>query len=353
MSNLNYITITQKDQKAGTNHFKLRDYDARLARWTTIDPYNQYHSPYLAMGNNPISKIDPDGGMATGGGYKINETFDYFINKQNRMNKEMRGFGMYEDGSGLHGGGGGVSGASGYNIDGLNVSASIGNRMLKNNSFLETVGSYNGLMLRGNENLSHTNGKLFINSYSFITVIEPNNFGDQLIGYQFSIGSVNFYKEVVTTSFEVGSVGGGGGGVPNWVETTIGVADATAGYFGTAYTVQAGQTLRYGQRVNGVVRSANTLTRANRISSLSTARTFSRAGTVLTFLSVGVTVVDGLTNDKGWQNHHTADLMLTGAIYGTAAAFPVVGWVAGGLYFAADLTTQCYTGKSITQNLLD
>jgi hypothetical protein len=73
------------------------------------------------------------------------------------------------------------------------------------------VGSYNGLMLRGNENLSHTNGKLFINSYSFITVIEPNNFGDQLIGYQFSIGSVIFYKEVVTTSFEVGSVGGGSG----------------------------------------------------------------------------------------------------------------------------------------------
>ncbi len=86
---------------------------------------------------------------------------------------------MYEDGSGLHGvgahsGGGGVSGANGYNIDGLNVSASIGNRMLKNNLFLETVDSYNGLMLRGSENLSHTNGKLFINSYSFITVIEPN-----------------------------------------------------------------------------------------------------------------------------------------------------------------------------------
>jgi RHS repeat-associated protein len=144
-----------------------------------------------------------------------------------------------------------------------------------------------------------------------------------------------------------------GGGVPNWVGTAIGAADATAGAFETAYTVQAGQTLRYGQRVNGVVRSANTLTRANRISSLSTARTFSRAGTGLTVLSAGVTVVDGLTNDKGWQNHHTADLLVTGAIYGTAAAFPVVGWVVGGLYFAADLTTQYYTGKSITQNLFD
>lgn len=127
----------------------------------------------------------------------------------------------------------------------------------------------------------------------------------------------------------------------------------TAGTFQAAYIAQAGQTFRYGQRIDGIVRSSQTLTRANRISSLSTARTFSKVGNGLTFLSVGVTVVDGLTNDNGWQNHHTADLLVTGAIYSTAAAFPIIGWAAGGLYFAADLTTQYYTGKSITQNLFD
>ena len=95
------------------------------------------------------------------------------------------------------------------------------------------------------------------------------------------------------------------------------------------------------------------MTRANRISSLSTAKTFSRAGTGLAILSAGATVVDGLTNDKGWQNHHSADLFVTGVIYCTAVSFPVVGWVAGGLYFVADLTTQYYTHKSITQNLFD
>ena len=153
--------------------------------------------------------------------------------------------------------------------------------------------------------------------------------------------------------FDADNASGGRDGVPNWVGTAIGTADATAGYFETAYIVQAGQTFRYGQRINGVVRSANTLTRANRISSLSTAKTFSRAGTGLAILSAGATVVDGLTNDKGWQNHHSADLFVTGVIYGTAASFPVVGWVAGGLYFVADLTTQYYTHKSITQNLFD
>ena len=39
-------------------------YDGRVGRWMTTDPYSQYHSPYLAMGNDPINQIDPDGGWA-------------------------------------------------------------------------------------------------------------------------------------------------------------------------------------------------------------------------------------------------------------------------------------------------
>lgn len=144
-----------------------------------------------------------------------------------------------------------------------------------------------------------------------------------------------------------------GGGESNLLESIIGGAITTAGYFESAYIAEAGTEFVYGQRINGVVRSASTLTRVNRISSMSAARGFSRTGTGLTILSAGVTVIDGLTNENGWQNHHTADLLVTGGFYTTAAFFPVVGWVAGGLYFAADLTTQYYTGKSITQNLFD
>jgi hypothetical protein len=40
-------------------------YDGRVGRWMTTDPYSQYHLPYLAMGNDPIRMIDPDGGFAS------------------------------------------------------------------------------------------------------------------------------------------------------------------------------------------------------------------------------------------------------------------------------------------------
>ncbi|MCL9807664.1 hypothetical protein NAT51_19230 [Flavobacterium amniphilum] len=43
--------------------FELRLWDGRLGRWLTVDPMGQYFSPYLGMGNNPISRVDPDGGM--------------------------------------------------------------------------------------------------------------------------------------------------------------------------------------------------------------------------------------------------------------------------------------------------
>lgn len=42
--------------------FPLRLWDSRIGRWLSTDSYRQYASPYLGMGNNPNSRIDPDGG---------------------------------------------------------------------------------------------------------------------------------------------------------------------------------------------------------------------------------------------------------------------------------------------------
>lgn len=41
--------------------FHARMYDPLLARFNGIDPKSQFASPYMAMGNNPIMGVDPDG----------------------------------------------------------------------------------------------------------------------------------------------------------------------------------------------------------------------------------------------------------------------------------------------------
>mgnify|MGYP000855434391 CR=1 FL=1 len=52
----------EKDKETGKEAFELRLWDSRIGRWLTTDPAGQYASPYLGMGNNPISRVDPDGG---------------------------------------------------------------------------------------------------------------------------------------------------------------------------------------------------------------------------------------------------------------------------------------------------
>jgi RHS repeat-associated protein len=55
--------FAERDTVTQWSHFQLREYDARLARWLIVDPYRQHYSPYLAMGNNPLFLIDPNGGI--------------------------------------------------------------------------------------------------------------------------------------------------------------------------------------------------------------------------------------------------------------------------------------------------
>ncbi|MNE34829.1 hypothetical protein D3C80_1285660 [compost metagenome] len=52
----------EKDKEIGWNNLELRNYDAAVGRWLTTDPYGQYDSPYVGMGNNPITGVDKDGG---------------------------------------------------------------------------------------------------------------------------------------------------------------------------------------------------------------------------------------------------------------------------------------------------
>jgi RHS repeat-associated protein len=73
--------FAEKDEETGYNQFQLRLYDSRINRWLTTDPYNQYHSPYMAMGNNPLKTIDPNGGIG----------LDWFENTVTGERKFVRG----------------------------------------------------------------------------------------------------------------------------------------------------------------------------------------------------------------------------------------------------------------------
>jgi RHS repeat-associated protein len=55
--------FAEKDQETDWNSFELRQYDSDIARWLSVDPMRQHHSPYLAMSNNPVNFIDPTGGV--------------------------------------------------------------------------------------------------------------------------------------------------------------------------------------------------------------------------------------------------------------------------------------------------
>ncbi len=53
--------FAEKDPETGLNSFEARMYDSRIGRWLTTDAHKQYWSSYLAMGNNPTIRADPEG----------------------------------------------------------------------------------------------------------------------------------------------------------------------------------------------------------------------------------------------------------------------------------------------------
>ena len=60
--------FADKDEETGFDSFELRLYNSRIGRWTAPDPYGQFDSPYVGMGNNPVNGVDPDGGFFQGTG---------------------------------------------------------------------------------------------------------------------------------------------------------------------------------------------------------------------------------------------------------------------------------------------
>ncbi len=66
----NYLfqgAYSELDDDIGWNDFALRNYDAQIGRWVQQDPYQEFASPYVGMGDDPINLTDPSGGSILDG----------------------------------------------------------------------------------------------------------------------------------------------------------------------------------------------------------------------------------------------------------------------------------------------
>ena len=65
----NYLyqgAFAEMDDDIGWNDFALRNYDPQIGRWIQQDPYQQFATPYVGMGGDPVNLIDPSGGSVNG-----------------------------------------------------------------------------------------------------------------------------------------------------------------------------------------------------------------------------------------------------------------------------------------------
>lgn len=62
---LNPWQFNGKEVETGNNllwsDFGARHYDSQLGRWHVPDPASQHKNPYMALRNDPVNRIDPDG----------------------------------------------------------------------------------------------------------------------------------------------------------------------------------------------------------------------------------------------------------------------------------------------------
>ncbi len=54
--------FAEYEVETGWNEFDLRMYDPQIGRWTGMDPYDEFSSPFIGMGGDPVNNVDPTGG---------------------------------------------------------------------------------------------------------------------------------------------------------------------------------------------------------------------------------------------------------------------------------------------------
>ena len=66
---------SEEDDETGWNEFDLRMYNPQTGVWSGVDPMDEFASPYIGMGANPVNLTDPSGGG-------VEELFSTIIRKR-------------------------------------------------------------------------------------------------------------------------------------------------------------------------------------------------------------------------------------------------------------------------------
>ncbi len=202
----------EQDKEINESFFELRNYNPLTARFNTTDPYEQYHSPYLAMGNNQINQVDPDGGNAASvlvgaaGGAVIGGVTGFAIAKGNGLDKSQQW--KY---TGI---GAGIGAAAGALAFGVIFDAKIGSQRY-------ALGNKGGLSLKAREGISwgiHFDATRFFNALGVVNFrpwVATVKIGDyknvsrwnDYVEYDNSDGGSFSYNESLTKRYRVAYTG--------------------------------------------------------------------------------------------------------------------------------------------------
>lgn len=357
------------DSLTGYYDFLSRSYDPVLGRFFAVDPAGQFASPYAGMGNMPHWGTDPNGeifGFIAGallatagqaGVQSLNGNGSFWSNVQN--NGFVIGGGFSQNESYIGAGPASLGMVSRHNFP--NQGSPIFGGFARPDAPLDygLPGPYQGGdLIAGAFALDPMRGS---GDYNFLGALKQRN---------------TFYP-TIPLGGDGNGLAGGGQARPvcsicdhnNWKWSS----ERARRNYTSAFIAAAGHSLllssefraasrgrfthfngnTYKNRFYGNQHSSTSKwsVRASKLNTATTARFVSGVSTTLIVAGVFSTIYDGTTN--GWQNHHTADLVLTGGFYALSASVPVAGWIVGGSYFLADITTQYYTGRSITQHIFD
>jgi len=323
--------------------FNLQDFDARLfdsqlGRWHAIDPVTQFASPYVGMGNNPVSLTDPDGRQVShGGGGKLpkrnmrkkhlydaddlSERGGYYYQPWDQIeivDYYTFSVGSYNTGTfGSSIGSSGISHGSGGNGYGRAVHQSPDD--------LEYEISPPSDDPRPRITLTEQMQSAMLRSLNVISMgIENGSFSERERG---NVATNGWVDGMDVANYIVSNSGTLAGGAQYGVNSMSNKQQWKYSYKANKYLKGKGvniQTRAIKHGVNGVLKNAS--------------RKITYVGGVLAVADVAI--------DGELRASHLLNAGMVGV-----SAIPVAGWIIGGGYFVADMITLGVSGQSIGQHL--